>query len=218
MTPTYLVFLGSARDSLPPRPARLGLRVARALMVQLQNRGSQAVLVDPLDIDLGRTFKPHFAYAKGAAPAALDTLAGQIERADGYVMVSPEYNHAMSPALSHLLNHFGSSLFSYKPSVIATYSAGQWGGVRAAVGMRGLLSELGCLPVSAMIHVPKAQDVFAEDGSFHDGVAADNWSDYMTRATTQLDWWARAARHQRGIDDSPRPDAFTRDPSQRNAP
>ena len=218
MTPTYLVFLGSARDSAPPRPARLGLRVARALMVQLQNRGSQAVLVDPLDIDLGRTFKPHFAYAKGAAPAVLDELAEKVERADGYVMVSPEYNHSMSPALSHLLNHFGSSHFSYKPSVIVTYSAGQWGGVRAAVGMRGFLSELGCLPVSAMIHVPKAQDVFAEDGSFHDGVAADNWSDYMTRATTQLDWWARAALRQRGIDDSPRPDAFTRDPSQRNVP
>ena len=89
MTPTYLVFLGSARDSAPPRPARLGLRVARALMVQLQNRGSQAVLVDPLDIDFGRTFKPHFAYAKGAAPAVLDELAEKVERADGYVMVSP---------------------------------------------------------------------------------------------------------------------------------
>ena len=218
MTPTYLVFLGSVRDSLPPRPARLGLRVARAVMLQLQNRGSHAALVDPLDIDLGRTFKPHFAYANGKAPAALDTLADQIERADGYVMVSPEYNHSMSPALSHLLNHFGSSLFSYKPSVIVTYSGGQWGGVRAAVGMRSFLSELGCLPVSAMIHVPKAQDVFTEDGGFHDGVAANEWTGYMSRATTQLDWWAQAARHQRGMEDSPQPDAFTRDPSQRNAP
>lgn len=124
----------------------------------------------------------------------------------------------MSPALLHLLNHFGSSHFSYKPSVIATYSAGQWGGVRAAVGMRGFLSELGCLPVSAMIHVPKAQEVFAEDGSFHDGVAAGEWSGYVECAFAQLDWWAKAARHQRGIEDSPRPDAFTRDPSQRNAP
>ena len=218
MTPTYLVFLGSARDSAPPSPARLGLRVARALMVQLQNRGSQAVLVDPLDIDLGRTFKPHFAYAKGAAPAVLDELAEKIERADGYVMVSPEYNHSMSPALSHLLNHFGSSLFSYKPSVIATYSAGQWGGLRAAVGMRGFLSELGCLPVSPMIHVPKAQDVFTEDGSFHDGVAAGEWPGYMARAFAQLDWWAKAAQQQRRIGDSPLPDAFIRDPSQRNTP
>ena len=187
-------------------------------MLQLQHRGVRVALVDPLNFDLGRTFEPHFAYAKGSAPAALDTLAGQIALADGYVMVSPEYNHSMSPALSHLLNHFGSYLFSYKPSVIATYSAGQWGGVRAAVGMRGFLSELGCLPVSAMIHVPKAQEVFAEVGSYHNGVAADEWSGYITRAFAQLDWWAKTARHQRGIDDSPPPDAFTRDPSQLNAP
>ena len=217
MPPTYLVFLGSTGDSLPPRPARLGLRVARTLMLQLRHCGVQAVLVDPLDFDLGRTFKPHFSYAKGAALAALDLLAGQFAQADGYVMVSPQYNHSMSPALAHLLNHFGSSLFSYRPSVIATCSAGQWGGVRAAVGMRGFLSELGCLPVSAMIHVPKAQEVFAEDGRLHDGVAAGDGSGYMARAFAQLDWWAKAARRQRGIDDSRLPDAFTRDPSQRNA-
>ena len=176
------------------------------------------MLVDPRDFDLGSTIKPHFAYVQGAALAALDTLAGQIEGADGYVMVSPEYNHSMSPALSHQLNHFGSSLFSYKPSVIVTCSAGQWGGVRAALGMRGFLSELGCLPVSAMIHVPKAQDVCANDGSFHDGVAAGEWSAYMLRAVAQLDWWAKAAQQQRGIADSPLPDAFIRDPSQRNRP
>ncbi len=112
MTPTYSVFIGSARDSLPPRPARLGLRAARALMLQRQHRGADAVLVDPLDFDLGRTFKPHFAYAEDSVPAVLDMLVGQIALAEGYVMVSPEYNHSMSPALAHLLNHFGSSLFS----------------------------------------------------------------------------------------------------------
>jgi NAD(P)H-dependent FMN reductase len=41
----------------------------------------------------------------------LEQLAKKILAADGYVMVSPEYNHSMSPALAHLLNHFGSSLF-----------------------------------------------------------------------------------------------------------
>lgn len=106
-------------------------------------------LVDPLDYSLEPVFKPHFAYAKSQVPDKLDALAEQIDAADGYVMVSPEYNHSMSPALCHLLNHFGSSLFSFKPSAIATYSAGQWGGARAAVGMRTFLGELGCLPVSA---------------------------------------------------------------------
>lgn len=215
---TLLVFLGSIRDSTPPRPARLGLRVARACVARLAVEGHEAVLIDPLGFDLSGSFKPHFSYAKGKAPEAMDVLAPQIEGADGYVMVSPEYNHSMSPALSHLLNHFGSSLYSYKPSAIVTYSAGQWGGARAAVNMRTFLSELGCLPVSAMIHLPKAQEVFDEAGGYETDVDAAQWDGYLGRTFTQLAWWALAARRQREDGSVVQPAASARDPSQRNAP
>jgi len=218
MALTFLVFLGSVRDSTPPRPARLGLRVARACMARLAAEGHEAVLVDPLDHDLGGSFKPHFAYVQGRAPAAMEQLAQQIDAADGYVMVSPEYNHSMSPALAHLLNHFGSSLYAYKPSAIATYSAGQWGGARAAVNMRTFLSELGCLPVSAMIHVPKAQEVWDETGAHLETADGARWDEYLGRTFGQLAWWAEAARRQCAAGDAERPGAFVRDPSQRNAP
>ncbi len=215
---TFLVFLGSVRDSTPPRPARLGLRVARACVASLAADGHEAVLIDPLGLDLSGPFKPHFSYAKGKAPEALEDLARKIDAADGYVMVSPEYNHSMSPALAHLLNHFGSSLYSYKPSAIVTYSAGQWGGARAAVNMRTFLSELGCLPVSAMIHIPKAQEVFLESGDYGIDVDAVGWKGYLGRTFMQLVWWAHAAQDQRGNTRADQPDAFARDPSQRNAP
>ena len=217
----FLVFLGSARDSTPPRPARLGAHVARATINCLKQRFNEHdfELIDVLDYSLSAVFKPHFAYAKGRAPDELESLAGKIEAADGYVMVSPEYNHGMSPALAHLLNHFGSSLFAYKPSAICTYSAGQWGGMRAAVAMRSFLSELGCLPVSAMIHVPRAQDCFAADGHVLSGVDQAHWFDYFSRSFQQLMWWAEAASEQRAqqnphqlIGD------FKREPSERNAP
>jgi len=134
-------------------------------------------------------------------------------------MVSPEYNHSMSPALANLLNHFGSSLFGYKPSAIVTYSAGQWGGVRAAVGMRSFLSELGCLPVSAMIHVPKAQDVFIESGEANNRAEQTSWDSYFSRTFNQLMWWAEGASKQReALDPKQLSKDFKRDPSQRNAP
>lgn len=215
----YLVFLGSTRNSAPPRPPRLGLRVARACIAAINQDSHCAVLVDPLDYELASPFKPHFAYAHGKAPAKLESLATSIAGADGYIMVSPEYNHSMSPALAHLLNHFGSSLFSYKPSAIVTYSAGQWGGVRAAVGMRAFLSELGCLPVSAMIHMPRAHEVLGADGNFLDGVDGQEWAKYFARTFIQLDWWATAAQQQRAASGARPPvPAFIRDPSQRNAP
>lgn len=217
----FLVFLGTVRDSTPPTPARLGARVAEAILACLKSRYNkhEIELIDALDYSLDTVFKPHFAYPENKAPDELNNLAAKIESADGFIMVSPEYNHSMSPALANLLNHFGSSLFSYKPSAIATYSAGQWGGMRAAIGMRTYLSELGCLPVSAMIHVPKAQEVFSETGAAQAEVDEDSWFDYFDRTIKQLVWWAQAAREQRAqIDPHDLISDFKTKPSERNAP
>ena len=217
----FLIFLGSLRDSTPPRPARLGLRVSRACEYFLQlTQGEHCIeIIDPLDYEQGPIFKPHFSYAKSRAPKDLALLAEKIQGAQGYVMVSPEYNHSMSPALANLLNHFASSLFSYKPSCIVSYSAGQWGGARAALGMRAFLSELGCLPISAMIHVPNAQQVFNEEGGVLEGVDESQWQSYFTRAFNQLLWWAQAAQSQAQYQDPHHMiQSFTKDPSQRNAP
>ena len=81
-------------------------------------------------------------------------LAEVILAADGYVMVGSEYNHSMSPGLALLLKHFGAPQFGLKPRAIVTYSTGQWVATRAAIGMRGFLSEPGSLPVSAMTDFP----------------------------------------------------------------
>ena len=218
----YLVFLGTVRDSTPPKPARLGERVAKACVNYLEQSfdNAEVELIDPLDYPFEDVFKPHFSYHEKDVPEQLDALAKKIEAADAYVMVSPEYNHSMSPALANLLNHFGASLYSYKPSAIVTYSAGQWGGVRAAVNMRTFLSELGCLPVSAMIHVPKAQTVFEENGKFTQEVEdTERWIQYFGRTLNQLCWWAEAAQKQReALNPRKLVSDFKSDPSQRNAP
>jgi NAD(P)H-dependent FMN reductase len=217
----FLVFLGTVRDSTPPKPARLGVRVTAAVLECLKSRyaDQELELVDAFDYPLEPVFKPHFAYPPSKAPSALKQLAEKIESADGFLMVSPEYNHTMSPALANLLNHFGSSLFSYKPSAIITYSAGQWGGMRAAVGMRTFLSELGCLPVSAMIHVPKAQEIFRVDGSVQAQEDQDAWFDYFGRTFNQLIWWAQAAKeYRRQVDPHKLVKDFKTDPSERNVP
>ncbi len=127
--------------------------------------------------------------------------------------VTPEYNHTASPALLNVLNHFGSSTFSYKPSAICAYSAGQWGGSRAAIALRPVLSELGCLPVSALVLLPKVQEIIDEAG-----VPADEQLyGYADRAWTQLAWWAAACKnHREAVDPFAGSPAFTSTPSQRS--
>lgn len=217
----FLLFLGTVRESSPPKPVRLGSRVSKACLLCLQSHFSEHEfeIIDALDYPNDAVFKPHFAYTQHNAPTKLNNLADKIKSADGYIMISPEYNHSMSPALADLLNHFGSSLFSYKPSAIVSYSAGQWGGVRAAISMRTFLSELGCLPVSSMIHVPKAQDVFNELGEFATDDDQTSWFNYFSRTFNQLIWWAEAAKIQAECKNPHNMIAsFKTSPAQRNAP
>mmetsp|Transcript_12623 Transcript_12623/g.25866 ORF Transcript_12623/g.25866 Transcript_12623/m.25866 type:complete len:278 (-) Transcript_12623:171-1004(-) len=218
---------GSTRTTGPPTV--LGPRVSSFILHSLQIRGHTVTHIDPKNHDFPLLEKPHFAYPPGRTPENLQRVHEILNNADGYVCVTPEYNHSPSPALINILNHFGSSVFSFKPSAIVSYSAGQWGGTRAAVGLRTTLSELGCLPVSAMIHIPKAQDVFDKDGNIivleanEDGGddgnnvesaenAENQWQKYCGRCFSQLEWWADAAkRHKEFVD------PFD-DSGQRNAP
>ena len=112
--------------------------------------------------------------------------------------------------------------YSYLYYYLVTYSAGQWGGTRAGVALRTTHSELGCLPVSAMVHIPEAQNVFDRDGNV-DISKNDNdpvrWQKYCGRCFSQLEWWADATRRHRELvdpfDESP---MFVKTPEQRNAP
>lgn len=108
-----------------------------------------------------------------------------------------------------------------------SYSAGQWGGTRAAHALRPVLSELGCIAVSSMIHIPRAQEVLDEAGSvvLATGQERDKdpdytkWSRYAGRTFSQLEWWGGAAKaHRKVINPLISSPAFLSDPSQRNAP
>lgn len=161
--------------------------------------------------------KPEFAYLRKDVPEKLKNFKNIFDEADAYVCITPEYNHAPSPELVNVLNHFGSSVFSFKPSAIVSYSAGQWGGTRAAIALRPILSELGALPVSAMIHIPSAQDALDDDGKPLED--PKRWQDYCGRCFSQLEWWAQAARqHKEVADPFAESKPFQSSPSQRNAP
>ena len=93
----------------------------------------------------------------------LERLAGPIKAADAFIIVSGEYNHSIPPALSNLLDHFLEEYF-WRPSAIVCYSAGPFGGVRAAMQLRAMLCELGTPSIPSLLPVPQVQDAFDEDG------------------------------------------------------
>lgn len=97
-------------------------------------------------------------------PPEVAALKKTILEADGYIIVSPEYNHSIPPALSSLMGHFGGSCYACKPSAIVTYSPGPWGGMRGAMAIQIMCHELGCLPVSKLCGLPGVGDLLDENG------------------------------------------------------
>ena len=112
-------------------------------------------LVDPLELQLpllDRMYKEH-PDGRGAR----DRWSGSptlYRRADGFLVVSGEYNHGIPPALKNLLDHFLEEYF-WRPSGIVCYSAGGFGGVRAAMQLRMTLAELGMPSVPSLLPIPR---------------------------------------------------------------
>lgn len=183
---TIAVLLGSVRVD------RQGIKAARLLVSALENRGHEAVLVDPMEIRLPLLDRMYKEYPKGGAPAELEQLAGLYRRADGFLLVSAEYNHGVPPALKNLLDHFLEEYF-WRPSAIACYSAGGFGGVRAAMQLRMILGELGMPSIPSLFSIPRIGEALADDGQPKD----ERTTKQMERFLDEFEWYAHALRRQR---------------------
>jgi len=216
-----VVFIGSAKTLVPPwgGASRLGDRVvehvkqvlaAREVTIGADTIRHEVTYYDPIEVFSeggalagdGALSEPHFFFGKDKAPPAMQAMRDVINSADCYVVVTPEYNHTIPPALSSMMGHFGGSNYALKASAICTYSFGAWGGARAAMALRPMLSELGCLPVSKMTHFPSPNDLFETDGKPKD--AEHRMLKQLPEMLGQLEWMACAMKAQRAKGDPPK--------------
>jgi NAD(P)H-dependent FMN reductase len=209
-----VVFMGSARNVVPPwgGDSRLGDRVLKYVESALRGRrgelGDETVthdftVVDPRhvfgeggalsEVSAGELVAPTFMVSN--LPPAARALRDVISEADAYLIVSPEYNHVVPPALASIMGHFGGSCYAAKPSAILTYSPGPWGGQRAALSIVAMCHELGCLPVSKMAGLPTVGSILNEDGSPID--PSHRMLKQLPAMLTQLEWMAVAMKTQR---------------------
>jgi NAD(P)H-dependent FMN reductase len=182
----FPILYGSVRET------RQGIKAARFVDDQLRRRGHQTTLVDPMEYRLLLLDRMYKEFPKGEAPEVLERLATLYRAADGFVIVSGEYNHGIPPALKNLLDHFLEEYF-WRPSAIVCYSGGSFGGVRAAMQLRMTLAELGMPSIPSLFPVPKVQDAFEDDGRAKDPAVERR----AQRFLDELEWYARALQEAR---------------------
>jgi NAD(P)H-dependent FMN reductase len=186
MSLDILVIVGSVRRD------RIGIRPARYVRQCCLSRGHEATLIDPLKYGLPLLDRMYKEYPPGEAPEALQRLATLIKSCHAVIVVAGEYNHSIQPALSNLLDHFLEEWF-WRPAGIACYSAGQFGGVRAAMQLRALLPEIGMPSIPSILAIPKVQNLFDE----HDQPTADWVGRQAARFLDELQWYADALKTAR---------------------
>jgi NAD(P)H-dependent FMN reductase len=131
------------------RPGRNGEAVARWVLQHAQARGdAEYTLVDLAEFDLPLLDEPvppaQHRYSK---PHTL-RWAEAVARYDGYVFVTPEYNHGPSGALKNALD-FVYAEWNNKAAGFVGY--GSAGGVRAVEQLRQVMGELQIADVRAQV-------------------------------------------------------------------
>lgn len=174
------------------RSDRQGIKAARFVERTLTARGHDVTLVDPVELRLPLLDRMYKEYAKGQAPEPLEQLAALYRSADAFVVVSGEYNHSIPPALSNLLDHFLEEYF-WRPSAIVCYSAGAFGGVRAAMQLRAMLCELGMPSIPSLFPIPRIQAALDDAGQAIEPRLAAGFA----RFASELEWYAGALRDGR---------------------
>jgi NAD(P)H-dependent FMN reductase len=177
MAPLQIVVLAGTtrvqRNSI--HAARLVAEVGRGI------EGIEVTFVDPVDF--------HFP-GDGNDPEGKDPRYTEITaRADGFFIVTPEYNHSFPGSLKRMLD---SELANYihKPVAFAGASDGNWGGIRAIEALNGTVRELGLVSTFTDVQFPHVDKLFDEQGALLD----EAYRKRIMRSYGELIWMAKTLK------------------------
>jgi NAD(P)H-dependent FMN reductase len=115
-----------------------------------------------------------------------------MDRADGLVIVAPEYNHGYCGLLKHVLD---SCLKEYihKAVGIVGVSAGPWGGTRVIENLLPVLRELGLVSIFWDVNFANVQKAFDAEGKLLDQAYLRRIDKFLK----ELIWMTTTLRHGR---------------------
>lgn len=176
------VILGSTR------PGRNGEDVATWVLDKAADRtGASYELVDLADHPLPHLDEPIPASMAQYTKEHTQNWAATIAQYDGFVFLTPEYNHSTSGVLKNAIDYLSAE---WNNKAAGFVSWGSFGGVRAVEHLRGILSELQVAHVRQQVGFLLATDFqnYSEftPADFHDGEAETLFD--------QLEAWAGALR------------------------
>lgn len=166
------------------RKLRRSVHVARWLHTAMSARPDiETELFDVADFalpqgDYGREIKHQFPQWHDA-----------IVRADGLVVVAPEYNHGYPGALKSVLDLLLKE-YIHKAVAFVGVSAGPWGGTRVIEAMVPMVRELGLAVTFTDLNFPTVQSKFDDSGKLLD----DAYENRVRGFLDEVVWMSRTLK------------------------
>lgn len=118
--------------------------------------------------------------------------ARKIVRADGLVIVAPEYNHGYPGLLKHALDMCLEE-YIHKAVGICGVSAGPFGGSRVIENLLPVVRELGLVAIFTDVNFSRVQTAFDETGRLTDEKYVGRVAEFLN----ELVWMTRVLRYGR---------------------
>lgn len=114
------------------------------------------------------------------------------KKADGFFIVTPEYNHSFPGTLKRMLDSELSN-YIHKPVAFAGVSNGLLGGARAIESLIHVVRELGLVATFSDVYFPQIQNTFDDNGKLKD----EGYIRRIHRAYDELIWMAESLKYGR---------------------
>jgi NAD(P)H-dependent FMN reductase len=168
------------------RPGRNGEAVAKWVLENAAGReGATYELVDLADYPLPHLDEPMPAMMGQYTQEHTKSWSQKIAGYDGYVFVTPEYNHSTSGVLKNAIDYL-SAEWANKAAGFVSY--GTVGGVRAVEHLRLMAAEL----QMATVRGQAALSLFTDFENFSDFKPGAHQAQSLEDMFTQLETWSKA--------------------------
>src|SRR5438309_9445471 len=115
-----------------------------------------------------------------------------VKRADGLILVVPDYNHGYPGLLKHALD-MNLEEYIHKAVGICGVSSGPFGGTRVIEALLPVMRELGLVMIFNDVNFGNAVKIFGENGKLLDESFVGRTAEFLD----ELIWMARVLRHGR---------------------
>lgn len=150
-----------------PRKGSISNRIALNLVKRLEKEKNLQIDL----IDMKESFMPPIQkvwQSKDDVPAKYLNLFTKMDEAEGFIIVSPEYNGGYSSVMKNFLDYFSKPIFKQKAFGIVSGSTGMMGGMRAAQQLVQLSVALFGIVSPTLLVTPQMDKKFDEKGELLD--------------------------------------------------